>query len=169
MVFHEHIFSATLLFIMVQVLAIFKIMKISLQNCHPYIETFDFQFSVYLYLDLSVFFFLSISAKFLRDLFIIESWQYHGFACGRMATQILENAFQHIWSSSVKIRKNENHQYINAVPSPCTEEKLNAFIKNSIAEGNNTVSLLSELLIHKRITSISGKKASNRKTAICIL
>lgn len=62
MVFHEHIFSAPLLLIVVQVfIAISKIMKNSLQNCHPYIETFDFQISVYLYQDLCGFFPLYLS------------------------------------------------------------------------------------------------------------
>lgn len=62
MVFHEHIFSATLLLIVVQVYtAISKIMKNSLQNCHPYTETFDFQISVYLYQDFCVFFPLYLS------------------------------------------------------------------------------------------------------------
>lgn len=70
-------------------------------------------------------------------------------------TQIPEYAFQHIWSSSIKLKRNGNYYYGKAVPSPCTEEKLNAFIKNSIAEGNHTVPLLSELLIGKQVTSIS--------------
>lgn len=154
MVFHEHIFPATLLLIMIQVLAISKIMKISLQNCTSILRLLTFR-SVYIYIWILVSFFPLYLSQVSEGPVYIESWQYHGFGWGRMGTQIPENAFQHIWSSSAKIRRNGNHQYINAAPSPCTEEKLNAFIKNSIAEANNRVSLLSELLIGKQITSIS--------------
>lgn len=56
MVFHEHIFPATLLLIMIQVLAISKIMKISLQNCTSILRLLTFR-SVYIYIWILVSFF----------------------------------------------------------------------------------------------------------------